>query len=236
MKYPDASPVFKSKSDANPVVLLQNQTTVAFASLSLADEVNGIWAAEIKIPMNATPSGKYRFELPTMSFDDGFGNKGGPADVFSDYFQVSNATLLITSEVNGTQIQVPFGQISIISKVSYPDGTVLSNGTVRGQISTGSSISDLQLAYDPTIGAWRASYSSTISDLWRVGTWTLSVAASDAFGNSATKSYEVAAQPYLFLGVVGIVVALALFGRWTVTRFGRRTYLRIRKLVQRFKR
>jgi len=236
VKYPDGSPVLKSKADMRPVILLQNQSTVTFASISLIDEANGVWESETKIPANATPSARYRFELPADSFDDGFGNKGGPADVFSDYFQVSNATLLISSEVNGTQIQVPFGQVSIISKITYPDGSVFSNGTARVSVSAGGSTSDLRLAYDSKIRAWRASYASTFFDLWRVGTWTLDVEASDIFGNSGKETYEVNAQPYLFLLLVALVVALVLFGRWTVSRFGRLTYLRIRKTVQRFRR
>ncbi len=73
-----------------------------------------------------------------MSFDDGFGNKGSTSDVLSGYFQVNNASLLITSQVNGTQIQVPFGQVSIISKIAYPDGTPMSNGTVRAFLSDNS--------------------------------------------------------------------------------------------------
>jgi len=235
LQYPDGSPVLKSKTDIRPFILLQDQVTVGFAKATLADAVNGIWAAENKILVNATPSGKYRFELPAMSFDDGFGNKGGALDTFSDYFQVRNASFVIKSEVNGTQIQIPFGQVSIISKVTYPDGTPLTNGTVRATLSTGSSTLDLKLVYDPSIGAWRGAYSSTFSDLWRVGTWTLKVEAADTLGNSGTATYDVAAQPYLFLVLLAVLIAIALFGRWTVSRYGRKVYFRVRKIVQRFR-
>lgn len=238
-QYPDGSPVLKSKSylslSVNPVRLLQDQVTLAFAPLSLIDAVNGIWSASVKIPPNATISGKYRFELPAMSFDDGYGNKGGPSDTFSDYFQVRNASLVIKSEVNGTQIQIPFGQVSIISQVTYPDGTSLTNGTVQVFVSTASGVSELKSVYDPSIGAWRASYSSTFSDLWRSGTWTLNVTAFDSLGNSGTATSSVAAQPYLFLVLLAILIAVVLFGRWTVSRYGRRVYFRVRKIIQRFR-
>ncbi len=235
LQYPDGSPVLKSKSGINPVLFLQDQITVAFTPLALADTVNGIWGANAKILVNATPSGKYRFELPAMSFDDGFGNKGGSGNTFSNYFQVRNASLVINSEVNGTQIQIPFGQVSIISKVTYPDGTQLTNGTVRVVVFTGSEIASLNSVYDPTIGAWRASYSSTFTDLWRSGTWTLNVTAFDTLGNSGAVEVKVQAQPYLFIAVLALLIALVLFGRWTVSRYGRRVYFRVRKLVQRFK-
>jgi hypothetical protein len=170
-----------------------------------------------------------------MSFDDGFGNKGGADDTFSDYFQVRNASMAISSELNGTQIQVPFGQVSIISKVNYPDGTPLTNGTVRVSLFIGSSTTEIKLAYDPNINAWRGVYASALGDLWRVGTWTLRVEAVDVYGNSGATVYEVTAQPYLFLIVIAVIVAVALFGRWTISRYGRRAYFRIRKLIQKLR-
>ena len=192
-------------------------------------------ALSSKIFANATPSEKYRFDLPATSFDDGYGNKGGPVSLYSNYFQVTNASLIIESQVNGTQIQIPFGQISIFSKVTYPDGTQLTNGTVRLTVSTGSTVAELDSVYDPTIQAWCASYSSTFSDIWRVGAWTLKVNAADTLGNSGAATYHVAAQPYLFIVLLGVVVALLLFGRWTVSRYGRKVYFRARKIIQRFR-
>jgi hypothetical protein len=235
IQYPDGSPVVKSKTGITPIVLIQNQTTINSTSISLADAANGIWGASAKILANATPSQRYRFELPAMAFDDGFGNIGASSDIFSDYFQVKSANLVITSEVNGTQIQIPFGQVSIISKIAYPDGTPLTNGTVTLLLSTGSAVSKLKAVYDPTIRAWRASYSSNIFDLLRVGTWTLRINATDSLGNSGTAATEVTAQPYLFVVLLAVVIALVLFVRWTYSRYGRRTYFRLRKLVQRFR-
>jgi hypothetical protein len=167
-----------------------------------------------------------------MSFDDGVGNKGAAGDSISNLFQVRNASLTITSQLNGTQIQIPFGQISIISKIAYPDGTPMSNGTISVVASTGSSVSVLPSVYDPTIGAWRSSYSSTVFDLLRVGTWTLKVNATDTVGNSGRATYEVVAQPYLFIIVVILLVSIILLGRWIVSRFGRRVYFRLRRIIQ----
>jgi hypothetical protein len=236
LQYPDGSPVLKSKLGSTPVVLLQNETTIAFVNVSLVDGVNGVWGAQAKIPANATLGANYRFDLPPMAFDDGYGNRGGSVDTYSSFFQVRNASLVITSRVNGTEIQVPFGQISIISKIAYPDGTPLTNGTVVAVVSGGTTGSAIELAYDPTLGAWRASYSSSVSDLWRVGTWNLKVQASDAYGNSGTATIQVTAQPYLLVVLIALIVAVVLVGRWVVNRFGRRAYLRTRKLMQRFRR
>ena len=235
LKYPDGSPVLKYKPDIHPIVLLRDQGTVSFASLTLADAANGVWSAGVKIPVNATTSGKYRFELPAMAFDDGYGNKGGSGNIFSDYFQVRNASLRIKSEVNGTQIQIPFGQVSIISTVTYPDGSPLTNGTVRLVVATGSTVSELKSVYDPNIRAWRAAYSSTFSDLLRPGTWTLNVTAADTLGNSGSVEVKVQAQPYLFIVVLGFVITAVLVGRWMVSRYGRKVYFRVRKIIQRFR-
>ena len=172
LTYPDGSPVVSISPDTHPVILLQNQSTVGFATLTLVDQVNGLWSAEVKLPVNATISSKYRFELPAMSFNDSYGNKGGQSDIFSDYFKVTNASLTITSSINGTQIQIPFGQVSIISKILYPDGTPLTdNGTVTVTVSTGSSTSAVALSYDPGLGAWHGSYSSSFSDI--LARWNL---------------------------------------------------------------
>ena len=233
LQYPDGSPVTTSLSTAQPVTLLQDQSTVSFASLSIVDAANGVWVSQTKLLVNATPSTKYRFEIPSMSFDDGYGNKGGAADTFSNFFSVTNATLSITSQLNGTNIQIPFGQVSILSKVTYPDGTPLTSGTVTVVVSTGSSVSQLPSTYDPTLGLWRASYSSTLFDLTRIGGWSLKVSAQDATGNSGRATYEVTAQPYLFIILIALVATVLLVTRWSISRYGRRVYFRLRKILKR---
>jgi len=235
LTYPDGSPVLKSEQGIRPVTLLLNQSTIGSVAVSLIDPSNGIWAADASIPANATAGSRYRFDLSALSFDDSYGNKGGTADVFSGYFQVQNASLVITSQVNGTQIQVPFGQISVISKITYPDGTPVLNGTATVFLSNSSSATKIQLTYDPSLGAWRGSYSTSFWDIWRVGKWTLKVEAADLYGNVGSSTFEVSAQPYLFLAIVGVIIAVALVGRWTVSRYGRKLYLRIRKIVQKLR-
>jgi len=235
MSYPDGTPVLKSDPTIHPVTLLRNESTVVSSSVSLIDASNGVWEANAKILANATLSSNYRFLLPAMAFDDGFGNKGSAVDTYSQYFQVRNASLVIKSEVNGTQIQVPFGQVGVISRIAYPDGTPLTNGTVVVQVSTDSSTQQIQLKYDPALGAWRGSYSSSFSDLWRIGKWMLKVEAVDVLGNSGTSTYAVTAQPYLFLILIGVIAAILLFSRWTISRYGRKVYFRIRKMLQRLR-
>jgi hypothetical protein len=233
LQYPDGSPVVNSKLNAEPVILMRDQTTIGPANMTLVDSANGIWTAEIRLFANATPSGKYRFEMPSMAFDDGFGNKGAAIDTNSNYFTITNASLAITSQLNGTQIQIPFGQVSIISKVTYPDGTPLTVGSVNLVVYTGSSVTALTATYDPSIGEWRASYSSTLFDLIHGGTWTLKVNARDTLGNSGKATYEVVAQPYLFITLIVGVVAVVFVVRWSVSRYGRKIYFRLRRILKR---
>ena len=233
LQYPDGSPVVNSKTISGPVILMRDQTTLGPANMTLVNPANGIWTAGTKLLANATPSGKYRFEMPANAFDDGFGNQGAAVVTYSNYFTVTNASLVITSQLNGTQIQIPFGQISIISKVTYPDGTPLTVGSVNVVVSTGSSITSLTSTYDPSIGEWRASYSSTLFDLVRGGRWTLRVSAGDALGNSGKATYEVVAQPYLFVTLIVGVVAVAFVVRWSVSRYGRKIYFRLRRILKR---
>ena len=233
LRYPDGSPVVSSNPTSVPVILMRDQTTLGPANMTLVDPANGIWTAGVKLFANATPSEKYRFEMPATAFDDGFGNKGAAVDTYSNYFAVTNASLVITSQVNGTRIQIPFGQVSILSKVTYPDGTPLTAGSVNVVVSTGSSVTPLMSTYDPSIGEWRASYSSTLFDLIRGGTWTLKVNAEDALGNSGKATYEVVAQPYLFISLIVGVVAVAFAVRWSVSRYGRKVYFRLRRILKR---
>jgi len=233
LQYPDGSPVVSSKANAGSVILKQDQTTVGPANMTLVDPANGIWVAGTKLFANATPSGKYRFEMPADSFDDGYGNKGAAVDTSSNYFTVTNASLLISSQLNGTRIQIPFGQVSIISKVTYPDGTPVTAGSVNVVVSTGSSVTPVTSTYDPSTGEWRASYASTLFDLIRGGNWTLKVSAADTLGNSGKATYEVVAQPYLFVSIIVGIVAVAFVVRWSVARYGRKTYFRLRRILKR---
>ncbi len=232
LQYPDGSPVISSASNIQPVTLLQNQGTAAFSNFTLVDSANGVWLAESKILANATLSAKYRFEVPAMAFDDGYGNKGGATDTFSNFFSITNASLTITSQLNGTNIQIPFGQVSILSKVTYPDGSPLAAGTVSVVLTAGASVYQLPSTYDPTVDEWRSSYSSTLFDLTRVGTWTLRVTARDAYGNYGMATYDVAAQPYLFIILTALIVTILLVARWSISRYGRRFYFRVRKLMR----
>lgn len=232
VQYPDASPVTSSLVNL-PVTLLQSQSTVGFVNFTITNAANGIWMAETRIQPNATLSSQYRFEIPAMSFDDGYGNKGGTAAIYSNYFTVTNASLSITSQLNGTNIQIPFGQVSIISRVAYPNGSPMTTGTVTVVVSAGASVSQLPSTYDPTIGEWRASYSSTLLDLARVGTWRLRVTAEDSFGNMGTATYDLTAQPYLFLVLLASVIVVVFVARWSISRYGRRLYFRVRKLLRR---
>ena len=233
LRYPDGSPVVSSNPTSVPVILMRDQTTLGPANMTLVDPANGIWTAGVKLFANATPSEKYRFEMPATAFDDGFGNKGAAVDTYSNYFAVTNASLVITSQVNGTRIQIPFGQVSILSKVTYPDGSPLTAGSVNVLVSTGSSVTPLMSTYDPSIGEWRASYSSTLFDLIRGGTWTLKVSAADSLGNSGKATYEVVAQPYLFISLIVGVVAVLFVVRWSVSRYGRKVYFRLRRILRR---
>ena len=233
LRYPDGSPVVSSNPTSVPVILMRDQTTLGPANMTLVDPANGIWTAGVKLFANATPSEKYRFEMPATAFDDGFGNKGAAVDTYSGYFAVTNASLVITSQVNGTHIQIPFGQVSILSKVTYPDGSPLTAGSVNVLVSTGSSVTPLMSTYDPTVGEWRASYSSTLFDLIRGGTWTLKVSAEDTLGNSGKATYEVVAQPYLFISLIVGVVAVLFVARWSVSRYGRKVYFRLRRILRR---
>lgn len=61
----------------------------------------------------------------------------------------------------------------------------------------------------------------------------MKVSAADALGNSGKATYEVVAQPYLFITLIVAVVAVAFVVRWSVSRYGRKIYFRLWRILKR---
>jgi len=231
IRYPDSSAVMTAKEDLKPVALYAGQFKMADLSLTVSGTTSGIWVAQAKIPMNASLDVKYRFLLSANGYDDGKGNIGPDKDIETGSFSALPATLVVSAGVNSTHYQVPFDSLTAYARVSYPDGTAVSNATVRAWLGAGNSKVNATVSQDKTRSAWVVSYSFSWGDLLRLGGWRLTVEAGDIYGNAGSGSLEVFAEPYSLLEIVVLAAIVLLVARWLLSRFWRRLYLETKRAI-----
>jgi len=229
--YPDSTAVVSMKEDLKPAALFAGQFRIVDLGLTASSATNGIWIVQSKIPSNATLDVKYRFVLPAKTFDDGNGNIGPESDVETSSFSVISATLQVRVELNSTHYQVPFDTATAFARVSYSDGTPVTNATLAARLSAANTRANATVTYDSTTSVWIVKYAFTWADLLSLGTWTLSVEARDIYGNSGSASAEMIAEPYTLLEVLLAVVIVLLVARWLISRFWRRLYLGAKRLT-----
>ena len=231
IRYPDSSAVVSTKEDLKPVALYAGQFKIADLSLTVSGTTSGIWLAQAKIPMNASLDVKYRFLLSANGYDDGKGNIGPDKDVETGSFGALPATLVVDAVVNSTHYQVPFDSLAAYAQVSYPDGTAVSNATVRAWLNAGNSKVNATVSQDKTRSVWVVGYSLSWGDLLRLGGWRLIVEARDIYGNSGSESLEVFAEPYSLLEMIVLAAIVLLVARWLLSRFWRRIYLETKRAI-----
>jgi len=223
--YPDSTAVVSMKEGLTPAALFAGQFKIADLALTASSTTDGIWVVQSKIPNNVTLDVKYRFVLPAKAFDDGNGNVGPENDVETTSFSVIPAILQVSVEINSTHYQVPFDTLTAFARVKYSDGTPVTNATVAGRLNAANSRANATVTYDAPASVWILKYAFTWGDLLSLGTWTLSVEASDIYGNSGSASLEVSAEPYTLLEMLLAAVIILLVARWVISRFWRRLYL-----------
>jgi hypothetical protein len=173
--------------------------------------------------------------LVANAFDDGYGNVGPVADLETNTFDVIPVSLLLNTVLNSTHYQIPFETVTAYTQLSYPDGTPVSNATVRAWWIAGNIRSNATVTYDEKAAIWVVRYQFLLGDLLRFGTWTLSEEASDVYGNKGSVSLDVTADPYLFLALVLIALAVVLLVRWFLSKYWHRIYLGTKRVLTRIR-
>ena len=151
------------------------------------------------------------------NFDDGL-NNGGPLNPVFTNFNVQPASLTVSAiSYNATYSS---GMIlPIYARISTPSATGFTQGTVTATITSfGQKIAGpLSLVYDPSRSEWSGSYKVNATD--PSGTWLVTIAASDAYGNSGQNSASLSvntsgalnpAQSFFYTWTFWLLV-LALF-------------------------
>jgi hypothetical protein len=231
VRYPDSTAVVSAEEGLKPVALYAGRFKTADLVLSAYGNATGIWTAQLKIPKNANLNVVYKFVLPADAFDDGNGNIGPEKDLETDSFNVVPATLRMNVALNSTHYQVPFDTVTAYAKVSYPDGTPVTNATVSAWLSTANLKMNGTVTYDKDFAVWTARYAFGFGDLFKPGPWTLSVNATDVYGNVGAASAEFSAELYTCLEMVIAAVVAVLITRWLVSRFRRRSYLGTKRVL-----
>lgn len=145
------------------------QTFRAFYVTTLGSNT-GVWIGNIDI----------------NTFDDGLNNGGPLIPVFTS-FNVQPASLTVSAvSYNSTYSSGTI--LPIYARITAPNAATFTQGTVSATItSSGRKIAGpLGLVYDPSRGEWSGSYKINATD--PSGTWVITIAASDGYGNSGQNS------------------------------------------------
>jgi hypothetical protein len=231
IRYPDSSEVMTIKDGLKPAALYAGQIKVEDLALTVSGTTSGIWIAQSRIPRNASLDVNYKFVMAANAFDDGKGNVGPEKDVETSSFVVTAAALLVSSVLNSTRYQVPLDTLVAYTQVSYPDGTSVANATVRAWLNAPNAQVNVTVTRDRTSQVWIIKYAFSWGDLLRLGSWKLSVQATDIYGNTGSESLEVTAEPYSLLEIVVAAAVVLLVIRWLLARFWRRLYLETKRAI-----
>ncbi|TMI61018.1 hypothetical protein E6H16_07215 [Candidatus Bathyarchaeota archaeon] len=170
----------------------------SFFSTASYDPVQGLFTASYKLPLDIS-AGPISPALDANTIDDSYGNTG-PASIKTNTFTVLPAQLAVIASLSKTSY-TSSEPVVITATVTTPDGATYNQGSVRASIfNKGQTIGNpFDLTYDQARGAWIGSYNPGPKD--PSGTWTITVAASDSYGNSGAAS---------ILGIVNIPSASVL--------------------------
>jgi hypothetical protein len=185
-----------------------------YVSSLVFSEAAQAWKGYLRVPANA-PEGTYNVVVQAV---DPSGNRGNLSEVIN----VVKATLTVNVQADRREFQVGFDTVKFNGSVLYPDGTMMTNGsvTVEAVVGTTHRVIDMQQA---TEGVWTASMPTGFFDSG--GEYSITVRASDGLGNSGSATFPLtASQLYVILSLVGVAlalaIALALIWRFRQSRVG----------------
>jgi hypothetical protein len=172
------------------------------------------WKGYLRIPANA-PEGIYSVVVQAV---DPSGNEGNLSAVIN----VVKATLTVNVEADKREFQVGFDTVKFNGSVLYPDGTMMTSGSVTVEVGVGANTKSIQML-QATEGVWTASMQTGFFDSG--GEYSIIVRASDGLDNSGSAMFPLtASQLYVILSLVGVAlalaIALALIWRFRQSRVG----------------
>ena len=172
------------------------------------------WKGYLKAPADA-PEGMYSVIVSAV---DPSGNQGNLSRVIN----VVKATLTVDVKADKREFQVGFDTVKFNGSVLYPDGTLMTTGSVTVEVGVGANrkVIDMQQA---TEGVWTATMQTGFFDSG--GEYSIIVRASDGLDNSGSATFPLtASQLYVILSLgavaLSLAIALALIWRFRQSRVG----------------
>jgi hypothetical protein len=162
----------------------------------LPENGNTIWTGEVVIgrdfPLGLT--------ILNLTASDIYQNSG----FWAESFNITLAVLKVSIFSERSNIQIGFDSLRLIGNVSYPDGSILTDGIVTATIVAGNvTLKNLNLTYHEGVG-WVGSYSPSIFE--PSGFYFVSLIARDAYGNMGQTFFRVNVSQTLLLGVIILIL------------------------------
>jgi KaiC/GvpD/RAD55 family RecA-like ATPase len=166
----------------------ESDGTTTFNVVTAYNSTASLFQAVSKIPANGQ-TGAWVASLDPASFNDGYGN-GGPSSSIVRGFTVESASLTVL--VTAPNQTFSLGQVMpIYATVVYPDGTLVTSGTltVSFSLSGNPTGSPVTLVYVQGQSRWAGSYVVQSNDI--SGLWLATVKATDDYGNTGQQTQSV---------------------------------------------
>jgi len=197
VRYPSAQRMTTGAVNATITFLGGANSYVSSLAFNAAAQA---WKGYLRVPANA-PEGIYSVVVQAV---DPSGNRGNLSVVIN----VVKATLTVNVKADRREFQVGFDTVKFNGSVLYPDGTMMTNGSVTVEVGVGANrrLIEMQQA---TEGVWTASMQTGFFDSG--GEYSIMVRASDGLDNSGSAMFPLtASQLYVILSLVGVALALAI--------------------------
>jgi len=205
----------------------ENQSLVKTGTFTAVIYDGSVFVAKIPLTLSATgtlwngafttsfgdPSGFYKI---TVNGTDGKGNFGS----FATVVRVAQYRLSVQASVSNAVVPVENGnESSALAKVTYPDGRLMTVGSVFGSIYTnsGEQVNWFPMTYNSKAGGFVAAnlFHALNATVTPIGNYTVDIEAYDPSGNygNATTSFSVA-PPY---DVIFVESGLSQNTQWSAT-------------------
>jgi len=172
------------------------------------------WKGYLRVPADA-PEGMYSVVVSAV---DPSGNQGNLSRVIN----VVKATLTVDVKADRREFQVGFDTVKFNGSVLYPDGTLMTTGSVTVEVGVGANRKVIEMQ-QATEGVWTATMQTGFFDSG--GEYSIIVRASDGLDNSGSATFPLtASQLYVILSLgavaLSLAIALALIWRFRQSRVG----------------
>lgn len=185
--------------------------TLASANQTMSSELEystseAAWRGLLALPRSLPPD---VYEV-VIKARDNYDNSG----ILRGSLNVEAAVLRLNVTLNRASLQSFFEELTVYVKALYPDGSEMTDGHVKVNLSSGSFNRSSEAVYKQGVG-WVVSYRPSPFD--PQGTYRLEVAAIDPYDNSGRALSEFSVNHlFFYVLIVGVVAIAAVSAVWWI--------------------